>query len=70
MHSEAYEGSQAEVGASSRPTHMSIVQSELAQVEVRPSMQSGLESGGQETVGQACSLSLTRAVEGELGPAD
>ena len=35
MQSEAYEGSQAEVGASSRPTHISIVQSELAQAEVR-----------------------------------
>ena len=46
MQSEAYEGSQAEAGASSRPSHISIVQSELAQAEVRPSMQSGLESGG------------------------
>ena len=35
MQSEAYEGSQAEVRASSRPTHISIVQSELAQAEVR-----------------------------------
>ena len=32
---EAYERSQAEVGASTRPSHISIVQSELAQAEVR-----------------------------------
>ena len=30
MQSEAYEGSQADVGASSRPSHISIVQYELA----------------------------------------
>ena len=37
MQSEAYEGRQAEVRASSRPSHISIVQSqsELAQAEVR-----------------------------------
>ena len=46
MQSEAYEGSQAEMRASSGPPHISIVQSELAQAEVRPNMLSGLESGG------------------------